>query len=344
MFNPLTYIVAQRKPNSHLVAESAAIIEMNVEGTTELHELEQAGTANINTTGSASTDIGTGASGEVHIGNTVGGTHITGYLGIDGDCDLSGNMEISGDVGIGGDCDVGGDFTQTGLFIHDGGDCFINASGDYSTYIGTDSSGYVEIGNTVGGIKMSGSLLHVGDMTQVDGDCNINTSGCYDTNIGTTSSGNVTIGNTIGGTTIVGDLVVQGLITTSSGVTGSSYKMPKLPYMPYDEITVKYEPLDDYNDITMIFQTNWLADNWNCSVAHNGVGDYTFTIDASGYGATTFETVYFTNFQSNANIVAFVYQSTWTTHTCQVRAVDIDSDSIEANGFYTFRIARGTLG
>jgi hypothetical protein len=327
MFNPLTHIVAQRRPNSHLIAESAAIIEMNVEGTTELHELEQAGTANINTTGSASTDIGTGASGEVHIGNTVGGTHITGYLGIDGDCDLN------------------GDFTQTGLFIHDGGDCFINASGDYSTYIGTDSSGYVEIGNTVGGIKMSGALLHVGDMTQVDGDCNINTSGCYDTNIGTTSSGSVTIGNTIGGTTIVGDLLVQGLITTSSGVAGSSYKMPKLPYMPYDEITVKYEPLIDLNDITIIFQTNWLADNWNCSVVHNGVGDYTFRLDASGHGATIFGTVYFTNFQSSGNFVIFAHQNgTWTTHTCQVRVVDVDGNSGEANGFYTFRIARETPG
>lgn len=47
------------------------------------------GTANINTTGSAVTTIGTGGTGAVNIGNTTGGTTITGTENVTGDLNLT---------------------------------------------------------------------------------------------------------------------------------------------------------------------------------------------------------------------------------------------------------------
>ncbi len=312
------------------------------------------GTTDINAPSGNTTNIGTGGTGAVNIGNVTGGTHITGPVSVTGGkttlaaLDQVGTTNInatgtdttnlgtgSGPVNIGNTAattTLNGNVTHTNGALTQAGITSINASGASATTIGTGGTGAVNIGNVTGGTSITGpigvtGLSTLAELTQV-GTTNINATGTAGTNIGN-SSGTISL---TGSVTSASPIAMPALISTGSA-------MVKQPYMPYDEITVLYRPTDNHTANSIIFQTNWLANSWACAVVWNDTGDYTFTITPTGAGTHTFGNIYLVNFIADRNSSRSVYQTTWNLGLVQVFSVNtIDATSTDANGYYTFRI------
>jgi len=174
---------------------------LSVDGTSTLTgisntgTLGQTGTANINTSGGAATNLGTGGTGVVNIGNTTGGTAITGTTTI------TGTTSVTGTTGL-------------------------NTSGSATTNIGTGGTGVVNIGNTTGGTAITGTTTVTGATAISGGTADINVSSNNNTNINTgTSTGTVTIGNASSTTSILGTANINstGVANTNIGnATGTT--------------------------------------------------------------------------------------------------------------------------
>jgi len=111
---------------------------VGVTGLTTLAALTQVGTANINASGAAATNIATGGTGALNIGNATGNTAITGALTISTTLGVTGLTTLAA-------------LTQVGTTL-------INASGAAATTIGTGGTGAVNIGNATGNTAVTGSL------------------------------------------------------------------------------------------------------------------------------------------------------------------------------------------
>lgn len=100
---------------------------LDVSGQSTLADTDIEGDVNINTSGSADTEIGTGGTGVVNIGNTTGNTTVTGTLttsdkitisnggltvSSDG-VDVTGNSTLTGNIDVTGVIDVTGDISST---------------------------------------------------------------------------------------------------------------------------------------------------------------------------------------------------------------------------------------
>lgn len=181
---------------------------LGVTGLSTLAALTQVGTANINASGAAATNIATGGTGVLNIGNATGNTALTGAL------------TISTTLGVTG--------LSTLAALTQAGTCHINITGAAATQIATGGTGTLQLGNATGNTALTGALTisttlgvtglsTLAAMTQV-GTANINASGAAATNIATGGTGALNIGNATGNTALTGALT----ISTTLGVTGLS--------------------------------------------------------------------------------------------------------------------------
>lgn len=221
---------------------------LGVTGLTTLAALTAVGTANINASGAAVTNIATGGTGALNIGNATGNTSLTGDLSVSGDLTLSGNLIIadltavngtfSGTLGVTGASSFSsGTFSTTlgvtgltTLAAHTAvGTALINASGSAVTTIGTGGTGAVQIGNATGNTAITGAvtisttlgvtgLTTLAALTQA-GVTLINTTGSAATSIATGGTGALNLGNAASGTTVTGSLTSSGNIIINGAAT-----------------------------------------------------------------------------------------------------------------------------
>lgn len=133
---------------------------LGVTGTTTLAALTQVGTANINASGAATTNIATGGTGALNIGNGTGNTALTGNLTVSGTLGVTGtitlaaisatNATLSGTLGVTGLSSLG----ATTIV----GTANINASGAGVTTIATGGTGALALGNATGNTTLTGSF------------------------------------------------------------------------------------------------------------------------------------------------------------------------------------------
>lgn len=139
------------------------------------------------------------------------------------------------------------------------------------------------------------------------------------------NAGNATFGGVI---TVVGSAKVNSLISNSNS-------MVRQPYMPFDEITVKFDGNDEHSIIT---QTNYLSGSYDVVATKNSTGNYTFVFTASNHGTKTFDLVYLSNFVPTETASLATHLPSDDELSCLVNTYNLSNEQVNAAGYYTFRI------